>query len=231
MWGDGAAFMVGEMTEKPMSRRPLKSRDREWAKRLAALLARRGVAPNAISLLSVVAAALAGLALLATRNVDPVPRALLLIAAALFIQLRLLCNLLDGMVAVEGGRASKSGELFNDAPDRVADALILAGTGYALPWPGWGCALGWSAALVAVLTAYIRMLGGSVGLRQDFCGPMAKPHRMALLTCACLLSMFEGLLPAAHGWMLSIALAIIAIGGLLTAWRRLRRIHTALEAR
>lgn len=223
--------MVGVMTEAPTSRRPLKSRNREWAKRLAAMLARRGVAPNTISLLSVAAAALAGLALLGTRAADPVPRAVLLLAAALFIQLRLLCNLLDGMVAIEGGRGSTSGELFNDAPDRVADALILVGAGYALPWPAWGCALGWAAAVVAVLTAYVRMLGGSLGLRQDFCGPMAKPHRMALLTAACLLSMVEGLVTGARGWILLLALAIIIVGGLLTTWRRLRRIHVALEAR
>lgn len=219
------------MTEAPMSRRPLKSRNHEWAKRLAATLARRGAAPNAISLFSMAAAALAGLALFATRSADPVPRVLLFVAAGLFIQLRLLCNLLDGMVAVEGGRGSRSGELFNDAPDRVADALILVGAGYALPWPAWGGALGWAAALIAVLTAYVRMLGGSLGLRQDFCGPMAKPHRMALLTGACLLSMFEALAPAMRGWILLLALAVIIAGGLLTTWRRLHRIHSALEAR
>lgn len=214
-----------------MSRRPLKSRNREWAKRLAAALGRGGVAPNAISLASVAAAALAGLALLATRDAGAGTRALLLLAAALFIQLRLLCNLLDGMVAVEGGRGSKSGELYNDAPDRIADALILVGAGYALSWPSWGYALGWAAALSAVLTAYVRMLGGSLGLRQDFCGPMAKPHRMALLTAACLLSMFEGFAPALRGWALLLALAIIVVGGLYTGWRRLCRIHAALEAR
>lgn len=214
-----------------MSRRPLKSRNREWAKRLAAALARAGLAPNTISLASIAAAALAGLALLATRDASAATRAVLLLAAALFIQLRLLCNLLDGMVAVEGGRGSKSGELYNDAPDRVADALILVGAGYALSWPSWGCALGWAAALAALLTAYVRMLGGSLGLRQDFCGPMAKPHRMALLTGACLLSMFEGLAPVARGWVLLMALVIIIAGGLYTAWRRLCRIHSALEAK
>jgi hypothetical protein len=45
--------------------------------------------------------------------------------------------------------------------------------------------------VAAVLTAYVRVLGGSIGLEEHFCGPMAKPHRMAVLTAACLLSMIE----------------------------------------
>ena len=45
-------------------------------------------------------------------------RALLLLAAA-GIQLRLLCNLLDGMLAVEEGFKSKTGDIYNDLPDRA----------------------------------------------------------------------------------------------------------------
>jgi phosphatidylglycerophosphate synthase len=150
--------------------------------------------------------------------------------AATGIQLRLLCNLLDGMVAVEGGRGSRSGEVFNDAPDRLADILILVAAGYALPWPAWGSALGWIAATLAVLTAYVRLLGRSLGLSQDFCGPMAKPHRMAVLTIACIAALVEGLLFGNHGWALSLGLAVIAIGSALTVVRRLVRLVRALEA-
>ena len=42
--------------------------------------------------------------------------------------------------------------------------------------------LGWAAAVLAVLTAYVRVLGGSLGLTQHFIGPMAKQHRMFTLT-------------------------------------------------
>ena len=68
--------------------------------------------------------------------VDTVHAGLLLIAAAGFIQLRRLCNLFDGMVAVEGGFKTKSGELYNDLPDRFSGALILAGKD-AGPAPDW----------------------------------------------------------------------------------------------
>jgi len=43
-----------------------------------------------------------------------------------------VCNLLDGMVAIEGGLKTPAGELFNDVPDRISDPLILVGAGYDL---------------------------------------------------------------------------------------------------
>jgi phosphatidylglycerophosphate synthase len=198
---------------------------------LAAWLAAAGVSPNAISLASIVFAALAGLCLLLTVETAGVARAALFILAAVGIQLRLLCNLIDGMVAVEGGRKSKSGEVFNDAPDRLADIVIFVAAGYALPGVSWGPALGWATALLAVLTAYVRMLGGAAGLAQDFVGPMAKQHRMALLTAGCILAAIETLLHGDISYMLLLALLIIAIGSALTLARRLLRIVCALEAR
>jgi phosphatidylglycerophosphate synthase len=222
--------MVPVMVPAMQSRRPLKSRQRGWAIALAGMLAQAGVSPNAISLASVGFAALAGLALLATAATGAALQPVLWLTAALGVQLRLLCNLLDGMVAVEGGRGSKAGEVFNDAPDRLADLLILVAAGYALPWPSWGGALGWVAGTLAVLTAYVRVLGRSLGRPQDFCGPMAKQHRMAVLTAACIGALVEGLLFGNHGWVLGAGLAVIAIGSAVTIGRRLVRLVHALEA-
>jgi phosphatidylglycerophosphate synthase len=218
------------MADATKSRRPLESRNRAWAIGTAALLARSGASPNAISLASILFAAAAAAALIASRGVGDALHALLMLAAAVGIQLRLLCNLLDGMVAVEGGRGSKSGEVFNDAPDRAADAILFVATGYALPWPAWGSALGWAAALLAVLTAYVRLLGGTLGRPQDFSGPMAKQHRMFVLTLACLGSIVEALLFDSRGWILGIALVVIVLGSALTIARRLVRLVRALEA-
>lgn len=223
--------MVTAMADATESRRPLKTRSRGWAIHLAASLARAGASPNAISLTSVVFAAIAAAALVASGTVSDGLRIALLLAAAAGIQLRLLCNLLDGMVAVEGGRRTKSGELFNDVPDRIADALIFVGAGYGLPWPAWGGALGWAAALLAVATAYVRMLGGALGLAQDFCGPMAKQHRMAVMTLACLLAIGEGALFGYGGLAIGLALGVVALGSLVTVARRLLRIRRHLEAR
>jgi phosphatidylglycerophosphate synthase len=154
----------------------------------------------------------------------------LLVAAIAGIQGRLVCNMLDGMVAIEGARQTKSGEIFNDLPDRIADALIFIAAGYAARPHPFGVELGYLAAVLAVFTAYVRMLGGASGLKQSFIGPMAKQHRMATLTAACVLSIFETAFFAA-GTVLWAALIIINLGCLATTWRRTARIARELESR
>jgi len=157
-------------------------------------------------------------------------RIILLVAAATFIQLRLLCNMLDGMVAIEGGLKTPTGDIFNDLPDRISDIVTLVCAGYAISGVPLGAELGWVAALLAVLTAYVRLLGGSLGLAQDFGGPMAKPHRMALMTAACLL---QGVAASTDQGerVLTVALVLIVGGSLLTIWRRTHRIAVALISR
>lgn len=197
----------------PEARRPLKSRDTSWARALSGALARRRVTPNAISVAGMVFATIGGMAL-ASIPCGCLPRGLALVIGALGVQLRLLCNLLDGMVAVEGGLKGKAGDLFNEAPDRYADIALLAGVGYAVgaPW------LGWMAAAAAVLTAYVRAFGASVGQGQDFCGPFAKPQRMFFLTMGCLAAMAW---PPALLW----ALWLVALGAFFTAARRVARLY------
>ncbi|HEY9040402.1 MAG TPA: CDP-alcohol phosphatidyltransferase family protein [Roseovarius sp.] len=205
------------------NRRPLGSRDTKWAARCAAALAARGVTPNAISQASMVAALVAGLAFGATGWTHGIATGALLILGALACQIRLLCNLFDGMVAVEGGRSAPDGPLWNEFPDRVSDLLILAGAGVGAGHP----ALGLAAGALAVLTAYTRELGANIGLKPDFSGPMAKPQRMAVITIAALIAVSEPLF-AAQGTTLTIALWIIAIGAALTSIRRAARIRAAL---
>ncbi len=186
-------------------RRPLNSRATAWAAAVTQRALQAGISPNQISVISIVFAALGAYALL--HPAQP----LAMLAAALCIQLRLLCNLIDGMVAVEGGQGTATGPLYNELPDRIADSLLLVAAGYAVGVP----AMGWLAALLAAITAYVRTLGGSLGLAQDFRGPQAKPQRMALLTVSCLLAMIESLLAPGDVYFLQLGLAIIIIG---TAW-------------
>jgi len=208
------------------NRRPLASRQTGWAAALTRWLAATSVTPNQISIASMVAAAVAGAAFWAAGvSQDTTARALLLLAAAVFCQLRLLCNLFDGMVAIEAGKSAPDGNFWNEFPDRVSDLLILAGVGYGIGHPG----LGWAAVALAILTAYVRELGRSCGLPADFSGPMAKPHRMALVTAAALASMFEPLWNGRNDILLA-ALWIVALGAGLTALRRAWRIVTALRA-
>jgi phosphatidylglycerophosphate synthase len=211
-------------------RRPLKTRQRAWAQGLARVLTRAGVAPNAISMASLVFATAAGICLGWTQRAEGITRPALFLAAAACIQLRLLCNLLDGLVAIEGGRKTVYGEIFNDMPDRLADVVILVGAGYSIANFSWGRELGWLAAVLAVMTAYIRLLGGSMGVPQYFLGPMAKPHRMALLTAACVFSAFENYF-GLGGQTMALALVLMVAGMLVTCARRTMRIVADLKKR
>jgi len=200
----------------PSARRPLKSRDTRWARALASWLVARRITPNTISVVGMVFATIGGLALL-TLKCGCLPRVVALLLGVAGIQLRLLCNLLDGMVAVEGGLKGKAGDLFNEAPDRYADLVLLACAGYGLgvPW------LGWLAGAAAVSTAYVRALGASLGQGQDFSGPLAKQQRMFFLTLGCLGALFY---PPILLW----ALWLIALGAFFTAIRRTVRLYRAL---
>lgn len=197
---------------------------------MARALSRFGASPDAISTAGLIFAIAAGFLIWRSGADSGIARVLELLAAAALIQLRLLCNLLDGMVAVEGGRRTAHGELFNDVPDRFADLAIFVGTGYALSSYTWGPALGWLAGVLSVLTAYVRLLGASMTGRHHFEGPMAKQHRMAVMTVACVLSTLEqpfGL----HGQIFAIALALIVAGATVTLARRLALIYGDLERR
>ncbi|WP_424938911.1 CDP-alcohol phosphatidyltransferase family protein [Aliiroseovarius sp. S253] len=204
-----------------MQRRPIASRDRNWAKRAASWLVTKNVTPNQISKASVLFALVAGGAFWLSAGTN----AVWLILAALGVQGRLLCNLFDGMVAVEGGKAEADGPFWNEAPDRYADILILVGMGLGAGSP----ALGWAAATMAVLTAYTREAGAAQGLEPDFGGPLAKQHRMALATVAAVLAIF---MPVVAGVpTLTLALWIITLGAGGTALRRGRGMVAALKAR
>jgi phosphatidylglycerophosphate synthase len=211
-------------------RRPIASRERKISKILAHALSAGGVSPNMISTLGMICGIAAGLALAATTL--PGWQRPAFVAAAVFMQLRLLANMLDGMVAVECQKASPVGELYNEVPDRVSDTAAFVGAGYAL---GSQAVLGFVAALLALFIAYLRAEGKVAGAPQEFCGPMAKPQRVFALT---VVALYCGLAPQAWqptlAWpfplgVMGIGLGIVIAGELWTATRRLRRIVRALK--
>jgi len=208
-------------------RRSLASRQTGWARALAARAAARGVTPNAISIASMGFAALAasGLGLAAAADGGVTVAGLLL--GALGIQLRLLCNLIDGMVAIEGGRAGPTGALWNELPDRLSDALVLVAAGVLAD----AAALGWAAAAAAICTAYVRELGHRLTGVADFSGWMAKPQRMALMTLACVIGA-AGVPLGGPGVsvVFRLALGIVVLGATWVALARSRRLLIALGA-
>ena len=201
-----------------MDRRVVSSRSNPVIRSLAGALARSAVTPDQISAFSIAAAAAVPVGLL---GLGGAAGALMAIAG---IQLRLLANVVDGLVAIEGGKRSALGDVWNELPDRVTDSLILVSLGHAFDASG----LGWLAALLALATAYVRLLGGALGLVQRFSGPMAKQHRMFVAT----LALLPAAMPAWHAHAataIQAGLTLIAAGSALTCARRTRAIARELR--
>src|SRR6266511_1486225 len=137
------------MTET--ARRYLRTRERPLAGSAARTLARLGARPNGISILSIVFAAISAAAFrIAGGGFN---RPLFFFIAAAGIQLRLLCNMLDGLLAVECGFKTKLGDIYNELPDRIADVLILVGAGYSVRF------VSLTPGTAAVLTVHGSVLG------------------------------------------------------------------------
>jgi phosphatidylglycerophosphate synthase len=197
---------------------------------VAGALARARFTPNQVSVLSVAFAIGGAAAYQQAAHPLRAPVWAWLVIAAACIQLRLLCNLLDGLLAIEGGLKTKTGDLYNEVPDRFGDIAIMLGVGLVLRPLPYGMTLAWAMVVVAVLTAYVRLLGGSLGFAQDFSGPMAKQHRMFTLTLGSLLAAGEH---ATRGttWTLYAAAWVVTVGASFTFARRLLRIARQLETR
>lgn len=204
--------------DKDNGRREVASRNTRWANVVARWLALHNITPNQISLMSILFSLIGGSVLFYAAVNTSLSLYIAFVVYILCIQLRLLCNLFDGMVAIEGGKKSPNGDLYNDMPDRLSDALLIIPVGYIAG--GVGVELGWLAALLAVMTAYFRWIGAYKTGNHHFTGPMAKQHRMALLTLATIV----GLVTIHVGYyylVFLIALIIMNIGLFVTLGRRL----------
>ena len=203
-------------------RRPLASRGWKISEKIARWLALRGATPNAISLAGMICGILAGIMFAMTPGAAH--SWFFWVFGAVFVQLRLLANLYDGMVAVLREVASPVGELFNEVPDRVSDAATLIGFGYAT---GSDPVLGFVATIFAIFLAYLRAQGKVAGANQEFCGPMAKQQRMATVTIAAIAC---AVVPSASDWQIPMfALWVIIAGCIMTIVRRLQRITMTLQ--
>ena len=208
---------------EPTSRRPIGEGFRATARYATALCVQSNIHPDTISYASVVAAAIAALCFWKSAS-----HPWLLLVAPLFCHLRLWFNMLDGMVAIASGKASWRGEILNDLPDRISDVLIFAGVAHS----GWmNPFLGYWAAILALLTAYVGMFGQAVGVQREFSGIMSKPWRMVALHIGAWITFARVPLPIQRFTILDLTCLIIIAGCLQTIALRLRRIMAALRAK
>jgi hypothetical protein len=78
------------------------------------------------------------------------------------------------------------------------------------------------------MTAYVRVLGQATGAGQHYLGPMAKQHRMAIMSLALLVAAMaiRWVLPA---YFIYGCLVLIVAGCVITIARRVVRIVKILE--
>ncbi len=214
----------------PAHRRPIWARQTAWAAHLAQGLIKLGLRPNQVSVMSLVFSLGAAGSLMALPQVGSSWRVWLPLVAILCIALRGLCNLLDGMMAVEGGFRTRSGDVFNELPDRFSDAVTLLGLGFSGGFSGIGPTLGWAAALLAAIVAFTRVLGVQAGASAYYCGPMAKTARMVVVVVACV-GLSGELLAGLPQRSAAVGLGVIVAGCLVTIARRSVLIVRELEGR
>ena len=224
--GQGPTRAIPVKTYQPTNRRPIAEMFRRTARRAMSACVRWDIHPDIISYLSVVAASASALCFWKAKAYP-----LLLIAGPAFCYLRLWFNMLDGMVALAAGKASWRGEILNDLPDRISDVLIFVGVAHS----GLNSPLGaYWAAILALLTAYVGMLGQAVGAHREFSGSMSKPWRMVALHIGAwltfgLLLWGDGRIRYAGLTVLDWTHLIIVFGCVQTMWARLTRIMRTLR--
>ena len=187
----------------------LKPASQRLVEPLADVLVARRVSPDVLSLVSIVVAGIGGASLALSPSV---PALLLVVPVAAAI--RLVLNLLDGMVARRLGPGRPVGELWNEVGDRIADLLFVGGLAFV---PAVGPWLGLSAVLAALLASYAGITARAAGGRRQYGGVMSKPGRMIVLALAAPAAFVTG----DPRWLVGAAVVLI-VGSLLTLAQRLR---------
>jgi hypothetical protein len=90
--------------------------------------------------------------------------------------------------------------------------------------------LGYWAAIFALLTAYVGMLGQAVGVQREFSGIMSKPWRMVALHVGAWITFVRVSVPIYRFTILDLTCLLIVAGCLQTIALRLKRIMAALRA-
>jgi phosphatidylglycerophosphate synthase len=211
---------------QPIWRRPIPQVFRRTAGAEVRWCVRRGIHPNLVSYSSILASLAAGMCFWQAGA-----KPWLMIAAVGFCYARLWLNMLDGMVAIASGTASRSGEIANELPDRISDVIIFVGVAHSRLCHPLG---GYWAAILALLVAYVGTLGQAVGVQREFSGLMAKPMRMVALNVGAwatlgLLWWGGGMIRYARLTVLDWTMLAILAGCVQTIWIRLDRILRALQ--
>lgn len=129
-----------------------------------------------------------------------------------------LSDTFDGAVARARGRSSATGGFYDSVADRVTDGMILAAVAWAVRGDPLTFALTAVALVAAQVTSYVRAKAESLGVSCHV-GFVERGER-AIATIAGLVI---------HWWLLTPAMAFLAVGGLVTVVHRFVHVHRKLR--
>jgi len=178
---------------------------------LASILSRAGVAPDAISVLSLLFAAGAGL-LYATSD----DNGSLVLAAGGLVLLNGIADAMDGEVARHLGAASVRGDFLDHVIDRYADVFIICGIFFG-GYVDWR--IGVAAIVGTLLTSYLGTQAQAVDIGRYYGGILGRADRLVIVILASVLYFVNP--DEIYGFTsLGWSLVIIAIASNLTTLQR-----------
>ncbi|MFE2129234.1 MULTISPECIES: phosphatidylinositol phosphate synthase [Streptomyces] len=181
----------------------------------AAFLLRRGVSPDAVTLIGT-AGVVAGALVFFPRGE--------FFWGTITITLFVFSDLVDGNMARQAGISSRWGAFLDSTLDRVADAAIFGGL--ALWYAGTGndnalCAVAIFCLASGQVVSYTKARGESIGLPVAVNGLVERAERLVISLVAAGLSGLQTFgVPSWIGVLLPIALWVVAAGSLVTLIQR-----------
>ncbi|MDH6539176.1 phosphatidylinositol phosphate synthase [Streptomyces lavendulae] len=181
----------------------------------AAFLLRRGVSPDAVTLIGT-AGVVAGALVFFPRGE--------FFWGTITITLFVFSDLVDGNMARQAGVSSRWGAFLDSTLDRVADAAIFGGL--ALWYAGHGndnalCAVAIFCLASGQVVSYTKARGESIGLPVAVNGLIERAERLVISLVAAGLSGLQTFgVPSWIGVLLPIALWVVAAGSLVTLIQR-----------
>ena len=180
----------------------------------AAFLIRRGVSPDAVTLLGTTGV-MAGALVFFPRGE--------FFWGTIVITLFVFSDLIDGNMARQMGRSSRWGAFLDSTLDRVADSAIFGG--FALWYAGGGnnnilCAVSIFCLASGQVVSYTKARGESIGLPVAVNGLVERAERLVISLVAAGLAGFHKFGVPGIDVLLPIALWIVAVGSVVTLIQR-----------
>jgi CDP-diacylglycerol--glycerol-3-phosphate 3-phosphatidyltransferase len=174
-----------------------------------------GITPNQVTLAALALSAIEGALLLAWPGAW-LP--LLLLPLVLF--LRLALNAIDGMIAREHDKATRSGKILNEIGDVLADAFLYLPLMKMPSAPETLIAL---AVLAGIAAEFAGVLAEAIGGERRYDGPVGKSERALAFGVAGLLLA----LGAEAGWWFDLLMLVLILLSARTAWNRAEAVARA----